>query len=174
MIKIAFTGPESSGKTTLSQWTADQYNGQYVEEYAREFLEQKGSNYQQSDLDIMAIEQQKRWEKNLYHPILVCDTEMIVFKIWSKWKYNSTSKVIEDLLANQSFDYYFLCYPDIPWEEDPLRENPEQRWELFQLYQYELFKMGVPFSVLKGSFEEKQQMIQQIMETLQKEKLNIL
>ena len=37
-LKIAFTGPESSGKTTLSEWVSQTYNMDLVEEYAREYL----------------------------------------------------------------------------------------------------------------------------------------
>ena len=54
-------------------------------------------------------------------------------------------------------DHYFLCSPDIPWEEDPLRENPKDRKRLFTLYENNLIEKGWPYSVLKGSVEERKQ-----------------
>ena len=52
-LKIAFTGPESSGKSTTSKALAEFLNGIWIEEYAREYL-QSVSSYQQVDLDEIA------------------------------------------------------------------------------------------------------------------------
>jgi len=70
--------------------------------------------------------------------LLIADTELTVIKIWSEYKYNSCSEFILNSYENQAFDHYFLCKPDIPWEPDPLRENENERDELFQLYLAEL------------------------------------
>jgi nicotinamide riboside kinase len=49
----------------------------------------------------------------------------------------------------------FLCKPDFPWEEDPLREHPEARTELFELYLQDLNVRQVPYRILEGSLEER-------------------
>ena len=37
----------------------------------------------------------------------------------------------------------FIYYkPDIPWESDPLRENPYDRIKLFEIYKMELDNLG--------------------------------
>ena len=41
MIKIAFLGPESSGKTTLAEMLTKKLNCSLVSEYARKYLENK-------------------------------------------------------------------------------------------------------------------------------------
>jgi nicotinamide riboside kinase len=51
-MRIAFTGPESCGKSTLAKWVSEQYNLPLSEEFAREYLAQKES-YIQDDLDII-------------------------------------------------------------------------------------------------------------------------
>ena len=48
--KIAFTGPESTGKTTLSKLVSETYNGIYIQEFAREYLEKTKGLYQEEDL----------------------------------------------------------------------------------------------------------------------------
>jgi nicotinamide riboside kinase len=151
-LKIAFTGPESSGKTTISKSFAELVTGKWVAEFAREYLQKKES-YQQSDLDEIARLQREKWL--VKGNILVADTEMTVIKIWSEYRYNSCSEFIEKAYQEQQFDHYFLCKPDIPWEYDSLRENPDNRDELFNLYHQELLKMNRAFTILQGSIEER-------------------
>ena len=44
VIKIVMFGPESTGKTTLSQQLARHYNSVWVPEYARDYLQNKWNN----------------------------------------------------------------------------------------------------------------------------------
>jgi nicotinamide riboside kinase len=42
-MRIAFTGPESSGKTTFSKWLSNELSDSVcISEFAREYLEQRG------------------------------------------------------------------------------------------------------------------------------------
>ena len=43
-LKVVLFGPESTGKTTLSEQLASHYNSICVPEYAREYLQQKWNN----------------------------------------------------------------------------------------------------------------------------------
>jgi nicotinamide riboside kinase len=153
-LRIAFTGPESCGKTTHAVWLSSYLELHYIAEYARTYLDDQIS-YQQKDLDIMAQEQVKRWPKTGF----VADTEMHVFQVWSEVKYAEVSPVISELLKTQQFDHYFLCAPDIPWEADPLRENPLNRDMLFDLYLEQLEKYSRNFTILTGNLENRQELI---------------
>jgi NadR type nicotinamide-nucleotide adenylyltransferase len=155
MRRYAITGPESSGKTTLSQQLAKEFNGEYIPEFAREFLLERKGIYTQKDLDLIAEGQKQLWEKVSKHSLVFCDTEMIVMKIWSEFKYGSCSEKIKELVKEQQFEHYFLCRPDIDWEEDPLREHPEQRNELFELYLLELKIQNLPYTIVEGSKIER-------------------
>ena len=151
--KIGFTGPESSGKTTLANWVAESLGLKLSPEYAREYLQNHGA-YTQDTLDIMA---QVQFDRN--NSAHVCDTEMLVFAVWSMEQYGNVSPLIQKLLFNQTIQHYFLCSPDIPWEEDPLRENPHDRERLFDCYKNLLEEWRLPFSVLKGSLDQRKSMI---------------
>jgi NadR type nicotinamide-nucleotide adenylyltransferase len=155
MIRIAITGPESSGKTTLAEQLALQTNGTWIPEFAREFLEQLKRPYTQNDLDIIAKGQLQAWKKSSESKIQFCDTDMLVMKVWSDFKFGTCSSFILEALNQQTFDHYFLCQPDIEWEEDTLREHPEQRVELFELYLAELKVRNLSFTVIGGSLEER-------------------
>ena len=159
-VKIAFTGPESSGKTTMSKWLSEHLSFDFVEEYAREYLSQK-TDYNREDLNKIAIEQFRR---NQASGNLAIDTEMLVMKLWHEEKYKYCSDLILELLERQKIDFYFLCKPDIPWEVDPLRENPLDRDRLFVKYEETLIEQGFDYVVLKGTFIERQE---KIIETLQ-------
>lgn len=153
-LRIAFTGPESSGKTTLAAWLSSFLELPFIEEYARIYLADKTS-YIQQDLDTMAQKQVALWPKKGF----VADTEMHVFQVWSQVKYAEVSPVISKLLKQQHFDHYFLCAPDIPWEPDPLRENPDDRQQLFEFYLAALQKNERSFTILSGSLEKRQELI---------------
>jgi nicotinamide riboside kinase len=164
-IKIAFTGPESSGKTTLAKIIASNFKGDYVEEFARVYLE-SNPTYTQRDLDLIAEGQAKSWDVET--DFLVADTEMTVICIWSLYKYGRISNEISSLFSQQQFDLLFLCRPDIPWEFDVLRENPENREELFDLYHSFLLEKKQNFVVVEGNEQQRLSIVETAIATLLK------
>ena len=162
-IKIAFTGPESSGKTTISKAIATETKGIWVEEYARHYLHFK-KKYCQEDLDKITQGQLEKWL--VEGQLIVADTEITVIKIWSEYRYRNCSNAILDAYRNQNFDHYFLCKPDIPWQEDPLRENPNNRDELFEIYLTELTSMARPFTILEGSINNRLKVCRIVLSSL--------
>lgn len=156
MNKFVFTGPESSGKTTLVNLLASKNNGIVVEEYAREYLSNNIS-YEQKDLLEIAKRQFENQEiaKKNKNQHLFFDTDLLTIKIWSEYKYgNCDSWILDRILSNKEFTY-ILCSPDIPWDEDPLRENPTNRDELFKLYEENLKKYKLNYIIVAGGLEKR-------------------
>ena len=152
-LKIAFTGPESSGKTTMAELIAEAYSTSFIPEYAREFLKTK-TTYTLADLDEIA-KQQVELCKASKNTLVISDTEMAVMIIWSQEKFKEVSPIIQSYWESQDFDHLFLCAPDIPWEADKLRENPLDRERLFVLYEVVLENSKKPFTILKGTIEQR-------------------
>ncbi len=96
MLKIAFTGPESSGKTTLSKKIAEILNGEWHEEYAREYLTNLNRSYNQEDLIEIALKQNEK-RINCNSRFQIYDTEMLVIKIWNDFKFKKENQQINDL-----------------------------------------------------------------------------
>ncbi len=163
-IRIAFTGPECSGKTTLSKWLSNEINGEYCEEYAREYLSNK--KYQLSDIDHIGKKQIQLWDEKQNASLLIADTEFLVLKIWSEEKFKSCSYFIDNNFNKQKFDLYFLCKPDIPWAYDPLRESKNQRDELFKKYLSTLKEKDYNFITLSGNLEQRKKMIKKTLISL--------
>ena len=63
-IKVAITGPESTGKSTLAQLLAKEYNTVFNPEYAREYIDNLSIPYSYQDVERIAIEQLLR-EKHI-------------------------------------------------------------------------------------------------------------
>ena len=154
MLRIAITGPESSGKTTLCSLLSQHYNVSYIPEFARAYLEKTQGIYKQLDLDYIAQGQLKSL-LSFKDKMAICDTDFTVLEIWSKYKYNNVSEIIRELLNKDLFDLHILCTPDIPWEEDPLRENSNTRGELFELYKESLRRHNKNFIVVAGAHKER-------------------
>ena len=159
MFKIAITGPESTGKSTLAEKLAKHFNTDYIPEYSRTYLENFEGQYTENDVVEIAKKQHELIlkEKDKNPEILIADTEIIVCKIWIEYVFKHPNDTIEELLRRQNFDLYLLCDIDLPWVYDPLRENPniEERKELFEIYKNTLTKMNVPFGIVRGSDEER-------------------
>jgi NadR type nicotinamide-nucleotide adenylyltransferase len=166
MKRIIFTGPESTGKSTLAIHLAHHFSANYQVEYAREFLIQRNGVYKFEDLDSIAAVQEKRWSQAKNATIQFCDTDFLVLKIWSEYKFGKVSPFIAQGFANQQCAHYFLCYPDIPWEPDPLRVNEHERHELFQMYLTELEATNCSFTIVKGAFEERVEKCISIIEAI--------
>jgi len=156
MKSISIIGPESSGKTTLSILLSKILKGKYVDEYAREYLNNK-KKYSISDLDKIALNQNKKIKigfksKNKF---LISDTSTLVIEIWSILKYKKVSDLIKRKSNDEKFDYYLLCKPDIPWYYDSLRENPNDKQIIFDYYEKLLNKRKINFKIIDGKLHNR-------------------
>jgi len=144
---LVFTGPESSGKTTCANRIAQKYKLPLVEEYAREYLNTHGSKYSFVDIqNITALQVEAEAKTNKDNSLIICDTDIVTLEIWAMEKFGRALKHKDNLIGKK---HYLLCYPDISWEPDPLRENPTDRVRLFAIYEQFLKELEVPFTVLK-------------------------
>lgn len=154
-IRIAITGPESSGKTALTEALGKALNCGWVPEFARAFLEMYGNDYEQEDLDTIAEGHWNQIQESSENPVLV-DTDFVVLKVWSEYKYNGASATINRLVNANHFDLHILCAPDIPWHYDPLRENPADRDVLFEQYLKILETFRKPYIIVAGTHAERE------------------
>ncbi len=157
IIKVVMFGPESTGKTTLSEQLARHYNTVWVPEYAREYLQDKWNNERKTcePKDLLPIaEGQMLLENDLATKatdLLICDTDLLETKVYSEAYYLGycDPKLEKHALENQ-YDLYFLTYIDIPWEADDLRDKPNERERMFLYFKDTLERYNRNFVILKG------------------------
>ncbi len=167
MKKIIFTGPESTGKTTITSSIARAFDCDWVQEEARSYLAQLDRPYNENDL-LQIAKKQYQQEKKLSKsgkPFLFCDTSLLVVKIWSEYKYKRCHPWIVETLKHNKPSLYFLCNVDVPWEADPLREHPTktERQAIFNLYERELRSLKVPYIILRGNKDKRIQKVKDIL-----------
>ncbi len=162
VIKVVLFGPESTGKTTLSRQLSRYYNTVWVPEYAREYLQNKWNNERKTceNHDLLPIaEGQMRLENELAKKadkVLICDTDLLETKVYSEEYYGGfVDPKLDKAAIENSYDLYFLTYIDTPWEEDDLRDRPEQRLEMFKAFESALKKYNRPYLLLKGDKETR-------------------
>lgn len=140
----------------MSAKLALHYNVLYAPEYARYYLDSNGPSYRQHDLIKIARGQQQSINYLMSkQDLVISDTDLLTIKIWSEYKFGNCDSFITDTLHDNLPDLYLLCSPDIPWTYDALRENPDEREELNEIYVKELVKLKVPFITISGSESQR-------------------
>lgn len=150
MYRIGIIGPESTGKSTLAEYLAHRYEGVLVPEYAREYMENLAPSYGYTYDDVVAIaKQQLSVLASINSNLVVFDTELIITKVWFLHKFGRCPDFVEQALRDYPMDVYLLCYPDLPWLPDPVRENPDIREYLFDWYEREIQALNIPYYIIR-------------------------
>ncbi len=157
LFKVAITGPESTGKSTLAAQLAAHYQTVFVPEFARYYLPHIDLPYQAQDLQQIALGQ-RAFEQALEpqaQQVLIADTEMLVMKVWYEHAFGESPAWLEEALQAQHYDLYLLMDIDIAWQPDPQREHPHLREYFFELYHQLLKKYQFSYKIISGNDEER-------------------
>lgn len=162
ILKVVLFGPESTGKTTLSEQLARHYNTVWVPEYAREYLQDKWNNQRKTcePQDLLPIAAgQMRLENSLTKKateILICDTDLLETKVYSEAYYvGLCDPILEKYALENSYDLYILTNIDIPWEEDDLRDKPTEREKMFKYFKDTLEKYHRNYILVQGDKKKR-------------------
>lgn len=173
-------GPESTGKSTLSELLAKYYNTYWVPEYAREYLLKHGTDYSfdnlltiakgQIELEDHFVEKIKEEKTLLIPKPLFIDTDMYVMKVWCEFVFNKCHRFILDQIVERKYDLYLLCNTDLPWVDDELREYPDlhTRKKLYAIYKDLMINQAVPWVDISGNYEQRLQRAVSAVDTLLK------
>lgn len=175
-VKVVLFGPESTGKSTLTEALAKHYKTTFVPEYAREYLQLKWNREQKtcSQADLIPIaEGQIRLENELAllaNKVLICDTDLLQTQVYSEVYYKGyCDPSIRSSAKKNSYDLYFLCDIDVPWVADDLRDKPNERELMFNAFEAALKRYQRPYVMLHGSkrqrFDVAKQHIDQLIKT---------
>ena len=154
---FAVTGPESTGKSTLAAGLAEHYSTIYLPEFARGYLTENGPEYSYETVVFIAEQQLLKQRELFAKGISPCffDTDLLVCRIWLEFVFGKCPAHIIHESINPVFTHTFLMNIDLPWQDDPLREHPAQRKELFDMYYRVLDQSEREFTVISGSGNER-------------------
>ena len=155
--KIAITGPESTGKSTLCSLLASHYQASVSFEYARDYL--LNHPYPLTVEEIQLIhDRQLEQEAALFkqtNTLLFCDTDLFNFKIWLQEGFNQSPEWIHQSIAQNTYDLYLLCFPDVEWVPDGIRANQHNRILLYEQFLTELMNAHQNVAIIKGLGDER-------------------
>ncbi|AVR45048.1 nicotinate-nucleotide adenylyltransferase [Christiangramia fulva] len=163
-LKIVLFGPESTGKTTLSEDLGRYFGEPVVPEFMRDYLQKVWDNEKRicEPRDILPIAKGQMQLENQFseeaEKLLISDTNLLELKVYSEAYYQGycDPQLLKPALNNH-YDFYFLTYIDVPWTPDDLRDKPHDREGMFQRFENELKRQNFPYMILKGNREERLQ-----------------
>jgi len=151
--KIAIVGPESTGKSTISQQLAKHYKTLWVAEFARYYCAALTAPCTLQD-EINMFHGQIALEESVLamaeKDFIFCDTTFVTVKIWSDAMLGNTPQLVLDTLPKRTYDFYLLMDIDLPWQEDPLRDFPNQREHFMDIWKQELKALNADYVLVSG------------------------
>jgi len=153
--KICLFGPESVGKTVLSQKLAEYYKTVFVPEAARELLTTNDIN----EAIITKIGKRQtasvKERMAIANKLLFCDTDLLTTQIYAQHYLGFVPAILKSLEQEIAYDLYFLLDIDVPWVDDPLRDLGHRRAEMYQVFKAELEKRQISYISIDGNWEER-------------------
>lgn len=156
-LTIVLFGPESTGKTELAKSLANHYRTCWVPEFARCYLENKSTEI--ANVDSICLEEDilpivsgqiasEDAENQLENKIKFLDTNPLETIVYVKYYFKKTYKWLEKIVANRQYDLYLLTDISVAWQADLLRDRPNDRQTLFNLFKNELEIRQLPFYII--------------------------
>ncbi|MFT5432749.1 MAG: HTH-type transcriptional repressor of NAD biosynthesis genes [Myxococcota bacterium] len=158
-VRVSVFGPESTGKSTLSEALAAHFQTQHVPEYARTWLEMSGQGPQPSDMVDIARGQaaSEAALARRCNRLLICDTDPLATVIWSEVLHGICDPVVRQIASRHRYSLTLLLDVDVPWVADPVRYLPDDRRSFLARCESELTAAGRPFALIGGDFESRTQ-----------------
>lgn len=160
-LRIAVYGPESTGKTMLSEKLAAHFHAPLVAEYAREFWDAQGG-IELGDIEGIAREQWRR-EDAAATPagrLVICDTDALTTVLWSDLLYGTTPDAVRRGAEQRCRQYalYLLLDIDVPFAPDAQRcfPDPDDREKGMRLWRGALERRHLPYELIRGDWAARE------------------
>jgi HTH-type transcriptional regulator, transcriptional repressor of NAD biosynthesis genes len=180
--KVVFLGAESTGKSTLTERVAKEYDMPCVPEYGREYYEKKGGELDLQDYVNIANEHRRLEDRatvTLAKKIgrfidgdyrvakghVFIDTNAITTLFFSYYYNQGGLKELHDLAndcANR-YHYIFVCADDIPFQQDGWRDNETWRSRMQGMVLHDLDSRGIHYTIVHGNLEQRIEQVKTVL-----------
>lgn len=166
---IVFLGAPSTGKSTMAEVMAKEFNTAFMPEYGREYWELHHVNRKLTRQQLVEIAEDhlEREDKLIQQSnrYLFTDTNAITTFMFSQYYHGDAEQRLINLAkqAETRYDLVFLCDTDIPYDDTWDRSGNVQR----QTFQAEIIKdlhqRNINYILLSGNLEERKRKVKEVL-----------
>lgn len=156
--RVVLIGPESTGKTRLTEALAVRYGAEWSAEYARVYVDMVRRPLTGADVDPIARGQLAAEDAAAARAtrLLVLDTDLVSTVVYSHHYNGFCPSWVEQAARERLGDLYLLHHPDVPWTPDgDQRDAPARRDELFARFRQTLTEWQAATVDVRGSWDER-------------------
>lgn len=155
--KICIFGPESTGKTTLTEKLAAHYKTSFVPEVARHIIDDDGGSVTYEIIEkigpahaVAIVDNFRKAERFLF-----VDTDIEITRLFSDYYFGRVPAFPQWVDAANSFDLYLFLDIDTPYVEDPQRDSEHMRGVFRERLLNVLEAKTADFEIISGSWDER-------------------
>lgn len=170
--RICVLGAESTGTTTLAKALAERLQTSWVEEYGREYSEEKLAHnariWRTEEFTAIAQEQTRREDgaARKANRVLICDTNAFATVLWHRRYIGSHNSSVEEIARRGKCDLYILTGDEIGFVQDGLRDGELIRHEMHCWFEEALAAQAVPWHIVRGLHEERMNKAASLIQSL--------
>ncbi|MFN7875980.1 MAG: AAA family ATPase [Pirellula sp.] len=159
--KVVFLGAPSTGKSTIVEALAERYKTTMMPEYGREYWEanQIDRRLTHKQLIEIATGHLEREETLLINAnrFLFVDTDASTTLQFARYYHGCADETLVRMAdeAKSRYELFFLCQPDIPYDDTWDRSGDASRAEMHRRVESDLLARKVPFVRLEGDLETR-------------------
>jgi NadR type nicotinamide-nucleotide adenylyltransferase len=160
-MRVCVTGPESTGKTSLAQRLAEWAKTEWVPEASRSYAERKVEPLGAEDVGPIAREHIALADaaaaraRQRGATMLVLDTDLLSTVVYARHYYGAAPRWVERAERERRAELYLLCEVDVPWIPDGIRDRPENREEMFALFERALTSRRAHVVRVRGDWDTR-------------------
>lgn len=171
---VVFVGAPSTGKTTIAEKLASEFETVWMSEYGREYWEKHQKDRRLEPWQLTEIaeghlerERKKIIEANRY---LFTDTNAITTYMFAMDYHGFADERLTELAhyAERRYDLVFLCSDDIPYDDTWDRSGDVHRHIFQQKIKSDLIQRKIPFITLNGSLDVRMNTVKNVLSRFKK------
>jgi NadR type nicotinamide-nucleotide adenylyltransferase len=152
--RACLLGAESTGKSTLAETLAREFNTTHVAEFGRELWIERGGRLRFEDYRTIVEAQVAREESALRDPrtrrYLFCDTSPLTTLFYQLDQFGRADPFVESVAASRNYHQTFLCAADFPLVQDGTRQDEAFRRRQHAWFVSELSRRHAAHQTLTG------------------------
>jgi len=159
--RLVVTGSECTGKTILAAALGAHYEVPIAAEFVRAYANAKAGPIDRADHWPIARGQMRLEDeavsqaRHAGRPLVIFDTDLLSTVAYA-WHYTGQCEVgIEQMARARLADHYLLLDIDVPWMADGIRDRGDHREAIQLLFRETLERFGVPFTLIRGSWNQR-------------------